>query len=137
MEQSASNTKVFHVDWETKRLVSVEILENFTAPMPEQGKLFEQIFSSGDTVLTVFATKHPHNNLPDIVRQSELATLKWNNKYSIPDFGYDESGVYGNLSFNSKQHFVYLSWGSIVEMTGLTSQVSAVWPENGKGEIPE
>ena len=105
--------------------------------MPQQGKLFERLFTEGDTVLTVFRTSHPHNRLPDVVRQQELATLKWNNKYVIPDFGYDESGVYGNLSFNSIQHFVYLSWSSIVEMTGLSSQVSSIWPENGKGEIQE
>lgn len=133
--QAKDETRIYHVDWERRCLSHVEVLLSEGQDMPEQGALFERLFASGDTILTTFSTEHPHNRLPDAMLSSSLGTLKWNKNYSIPDFGYDESGVYGNLSFNSRLQFVYISWKSIVEMTGQSSGISAVWqlkPESEK-----
>lgn len=122
-----TETKVYHVDWERKSLSHVEVLLSDSVEMPEPGKLFERLFAAGDTILTSFSTTHPHNRLPDAMASMPVGTLKWSKNYSIPDFGYDESGVYGNLSFNSRLQFVYVSWKSIFEITGQTSGISAAW----------
>jgi len=126
-QEHKTETKVYHVDWERKSLSHVEILLSDPVEMPEQGQLFERLFASGDTILTTFITEHPHNRMPEVMLGQPIGTLKWNKNYSIPDFGYDESGVYGNLSFNSRLQFVYISWRSILEMTGQTSGISAAW----------
>ena len=134
-QERRTETKVYHVDWERRSLSYVEILSSDAADMPEQGALFERLFAAGDTILTTFSTEHPHNRIPDAMLGYSIGTLKWNKNYSIPDFGYDESGVYGNLSFNSRLQFVYISWSSILEMTGQTSGISAAWqlpPESEK-----
>lgn len=133
-QEPKAETRVYHVDWESRSLSHVEVLVSETEEMPEQGRLFEKMFASGDTILTTFSTLHPHNRMPEAMLGSQVGTLKWNNNYSIPDFGYDESGVYGNLSFNSRLQFVYISWKSILEMTGQTSGISAAWQYKPESE---
>lgn len=134
MNQEAKNsTRIYHVDWSNRELSRIEDLPDAQVEMPEQAVLFEKLLTAGDTILTVFSTGHSHNRLPEAMLQSAIGTLKWNRNYSIPDFGFDESGVYGNLSFNSKPHFVYLSWESLVEMTGTTSAISKAWPVRPEG----
>lgn len=127
------SVRVYHVDWDKRELVSIEEISTARAEMPEQGVMFEHLLSAGDTILTVFSTAHPHNRLPEALLQFPVGTLKWNKNYSIPDFGFDESGVYGNLSFNSKPHFVYISWSSLLEMTGTASAISKIWSANSEG----
>lgn len=126
-------TKVYHVDWDRRMLDRVELLENEARAMPEKGTFFETLLYSGDTVMTVFSTSHAHNKLPESMMAHDIGALKWNKNYSIPDFGIDESGVYGSLSFNSKLQFVYLSWDSIIEITGTPSGQSAAWPRGSEG----
>jgi len=129
-------TRVYHVDWDRRVLSSIEFLLEETHEMPPQGVMFERLLMKGDTVVTVFRTDHPRNKMPDSMMQYGVGTLKWNKKYSIPDFGIDESGVYGSLSFSSKLHFVYISWDSIVEIAGTPSGASAIWPGSQKGVDP-
>jgi len=129
-------TRVYHVDWDRRVLSHIELLPEETLEMPQQGVMFEQLLTRGDTVVTVFRTDHPRNKMPDSMTQYDVGTLKWNRKYSIPDFGIDESGVYGSLSFNSKLHFVYISWDSIMEIAGTPSGTSAAWPSTQEGVDP-
>lgn len=133
-QQSKNDTKIYHVDWSSKTLSRVETVSAERAEFPEQSLLFEKLFLAGDTVLTVFSTEHPHNKMPEAMLAGPIGTLKWNKNYSIPDFGYDESGVYGNLSFNSRLQFVYVSWKSIREITGQTSGISAAWQQQPESE---
>ena len=129
-------TRVYHVDGDRRVLSHIELLSEENPEMPPQGVMFEQLLMRGDTVVTVFRTDHPRNKMPDSMMQYGVGTLKWNKKYSIPDFGIDESGVYGSLSFSSKLHFVYISWDSIVEISGTPSGASAVWPGSQEGVDP-
>jgi len=117
-------------------LSHIEFLPEEKLEMPPQGVMFEQLLTRGDTVVIVFRTDHPRNKMPDSMTQYDVGTLKWNRKYSIPDFGIDESGVYGSLSFNSKLHFVYISWDSIMEIASTPSGASAVWPSTQEGVDP-
>ena len=133
MSMKKDGTRVYHVDWDRRVLSRIETLPEETVEMPPQGVMFEQLLVQGDTVVTVFRTDHPRNKIPDSMTQHEVGTLKWNNKYSIPDFGIDESGVYGSLSFSSKLQFVYISWDSIMEIAGTPSGASAIWPSAQKG----
>jgi hypothetical protein len=125
--------RIYHVDWDLRVLSRTETLPEEAAEMPPQGVMFEKLLAQGDAVVTVFCTHHPRNKIPDSMMQHEVGTLKWSNKFSMPDFGIDESGVYGSLSFSSKLHFVYISWDSIMEITGTPSGASAIWPSLQKG----
>jgi hypothetical protein len=111
--------KIFHVDWSTRQLVSVESWTDESPPLPEQAATFKKLFDAGETVVVSFLTVNSKNRLPGSISGSSAgaASLKWNKKFSIPDFGIDSAGVFGTLSFSGKAAFVFVAWESVYEIS--------------------
>jgi len=111
--------KVFNVDWVKKELISVEEWSDEPVEMPAAGIAFQKAFDNNDTVVVAFGSNHANNRLPASIANiaGGIASLKWNKKFSIPDFGIDSSGVFGTLSFSGKAAFVFVSWDSVYEVS--------------------
>lgn len=123
--------QVYTVDWESKKCIDIQAIEEPSSEIPEEGLFFSKCFDSGHTVLISFIAGHPANKCPSVSSSSGVTSLRWSTKYSIPDFGFDASGVFGTLSFSSKPVFVYVAWDSVIEI--LSSDGShKIWKEKIK-----
>jgi hypothetical protein len=121
---------VYHVDWKEGKLLSVDRWTDTQLSPKEEQQFFVSNFDTGDTVITTFLCAHPNNRLPPSVAaaSSGSASFKWSKKFSIPDFGTDNSGVFGTLAFSGKASFVYIAWDAIYEITS-TSGAHKDWKE--------
>lgn len=111
---------VFHVDFKNKKLVEkqsdgspeAEIKPDVVAEPMSKKDYFAKLIDSG-LVQILVNPKVRSTKLPADLKSNLYVALNWSYKFNIDDFAFDDKGVKGTLSFNSKSFFVNVPWKSI------------------------
>lgn len=132
LNKKTQEYKIFHIDFQEKKLESIESWTEEVPDLPIEGVLFLAAFDKGDTILTKFITNDSKNKIPQSLSMQKYAAVKWNKSFAISDFGLDHSGVFGSLSFGGKAHMVFLTWDSIFHMSTADNEELGSWPDKIK-----
>jgi hypothetical protein len=124
-------TRIFHIDFANRVLTKKEDLpDSEAAPTSEQlsekPKFFLALLDK-EVVEISFDTTFNQVILPNSLKSNKIIKLKWSRKFQIPDFGIDNSGVFGTLSFAGEGSFVYVPWEAVIKIEGATSKVEKIW----------
>lgn len=132
MNLKTQEYKTFHIDFQDKKLISIDSWSEEVPDLPIEGVLFSDAFERGETVLTKFITTDPKNKIPPNLAMQKVAVVKWNKNFAISDFGLDHSGVFGSLSFGGKPYMVFLTWNSIFHISNSDNVEIGFWGEKIK-----
>lgn len=136
---------VFHVDFKNKKLVDkvADISLDATpkiivADLPKINKkeYFEDLMNTG-LVQVLVNPKMRGVKLPPSLKSEAIVALNWSYKFNIKDFSFDDKGIRGTLSFNSKEFFVDTPWKSIwgIFLTKTPKESMKIWEADAPKEI--
>lgn len=91
--------------------------------------LFGEWLKKG-TVMVLFDARSPGVKVP--LEYSHQGDLRLNFCYDfhVPDFNFNETGVWASLSFNSIEHFCMVPWSSVYGLQSATLHQGAIWFED-------
>lgn len=91
--------------------------------------LFEQWLALG-TVCVLFDARLQGVRVPDEFSQQGDLRLNFCHNFNLPDFNFNEAGVWGSLSFDSGEFFCQVSWTSVYGLQSIKMKQGAVWFES-------
>lgn len=104
------------------------------SPVDEQKRTIFADFLEAGIVAVAFDTRDPHCQVPSRFRGERHLVLNFAYAYRVADFGFDDEGIFGTLTFPEGYFFCFVPWGSVLSMHSDALQKSAIWTLPEKDE---
>lgn len=97
------------------------------SPLVEQMRSIFEDFLEAGIVAVAFDTRVGSSQVPPQFRGDDHLVLNFAYAYRVPDFGFDDKGIFATLSFPEGYFYCFVPWESILSMHSEALGKSAIW----------